>query len=135
MTATIEKTVAEVMEAAGMVWVAVVEMASVWRWGRRDCGNGVGDSDGFGDVGGGNTRDGNNRDGKKWQGRGTSEMARAGLWFMSVCLVPYWSVSVHVGLCLSVSVRWSMSVCVGPRRPACVRVGMCRSVSVYVVSV
>ena len=35
VTATIEKTVVEVMEAVGMVRVAVVEMASVWRWGRK----------------------------------------------------------------------------------------------------
>ena len=127
MTATIEKTVAEVMEAAGMVWVAVVEIARVWRWGRRDCGNGVGDSDRFGDVGGrgGNTRDGNNRDGKRWQGRGCGLCRFA---------------SFRIGLCQSTlvcvypyrCVRRSMSVCVGPRRPLCVRVGMCPSMSVYV---
>ena len=111
VTATIEKTVAEVMEAAGMVWVAVVEIARVWRWGRRDCGNGVGDSDRFGDVGGrgGNGGQGNNRDGK---GRAV------------VCVGARRSVSVCVGLCRSASVR----VC--PCRSMSARFGPCLRLSI-----
>ena len=62
MTATIEKTVVEVMEAVGMVRVAVVEMASVWRWGRKGGQSGDGNP-GMGQSGDGNPGMGQSRDG------------------------------------------------------------------------
>ena len=132
VTATIEKTVVEVMEAVGMVRVAVVEMASVWRWGRRDCGNDVGDSDGFGDVGGGNTRDGNNRDGKRWQGRGCGlcrfASFRIGLCQSTlVCVSPRWAVSIRIGALVHVGLCRSASALVCPCRHVAVYVGLCRS--------